>query len=177
MSEPYVAEIKMFAGNFAPRGYALCNGQLLPIQQNTALYSLIGNFYGGDGRTTFGLPNFQGNAPMFWGQGPGLTGHSLGEKSGAANVTLDLTQMPGHNHVFQCNTTGGGQNSPSQATFGAGLRGTQPFFTGQPAAGQTVQMAPQLLSPTGGSQSHNNMQPFLGVTFIIALQGIFPPRQ
>ena len=176
MSEPYVAEIKMFAGNFAPRGYAFCSGQLLSIAQNTALFALLGTNYGGDGRVTFGLPDLQGRAPMYWGQGPGLTQRFIGELGGEQNVTLISTEMPAHNHFLQCNVSGGASNNPQGATFGAALRGSPPFYTAQPTQQQTVPMAPQALGITGGSQPHNNMQPYLAVSFIIALQGIFPPR-
>lgn len=174
MSQPFIAEIKMFAGNFAPRAYALCNGQLLPIAQNTALFSILGTTYGGDGRTTFGLPNLQGRAAMHQGQGPGLTPRALGETGGTPSVTLISSEMPSHNHQMQCNEVAGTLPSPSNATFGmSGGRGRPSFYAAQ---GTNVPMAQQALGITGGSLPHNNMQPYLGVTFIIALQGIFPPR-
>lgn len=174
MSDPYVAEIKMFAGNFAPRSYAFCNGQLLPIAQNTAVFALLGTTYGGNGQTTFGLPNLQNSAAMHWGQGPGLTNRFIGETSGAPSVTLINSEMPSHNHLLQCNEAAAQSASPSGQTFGAsGGRGRPPFYASQ---GTSVPMAPQGIGLTGGNQPHNNMQPYLCVSFIIALQGVFPPR-
>ncbi len=175
MSQPYIGEIKMFAGNFAPRSYALCNGQILSISQNTALFSILGTTYGGDGRVTFALPNMQGNAPMGKGNGAGLTPRFLGEVSGEAAVTLLTTEMPAHIHSMQCNQTGGSSNDPTGATFGGGSRGDANFYAAA-SPFTAVQMAPQSIAPTGGSQGHNNMQPYAVVTFIIALQGVFPPR-
>ncbi len=174
MSDPYVGEIKMFAGNFAPRSYALCNGQLLPISQNTALFSILGTTYGGDGRTTFGLPDLQNRAPLHRGQGAGLTERSLGVRAGESAVTLISSEMPLHNHQMQCNTAAGNTTNPSGATFGVvNGRGRPALYASQ---GTVVPMAPQALAPTGGNQPHNNLQPYLCVTFIIALQGVFPPR-
>lgn len=174
MADPYVGEIKMFGSNFAPRGFALCNGQLLSIAQNTALFSLLGTIYGGDGRTTFALPNLQGSAAMFWGTGPGLTNRQIGETGGETAVSLITTEMPSHNHVMQCNDTDGGLPNPSNATFGnSGGRGRPSFYAAQ---GTAVPMAPQAIGLTGSGQPHNNMQPYLAVNFIIALQGVYPPR-
>ncbi len=173
MSQPYIGEIKMFAGNFAPRSYALCNGQLLSIAQNTALFSILGTTYGGDGRTTFALPNLQGSAPMHTGSGPGLTPRSLGEQAGESAVTLIQSEMAAHNHSLQGTDTPGDLNDPSGATFGSGARGFGNFYA---AAGTLAMFAPQAVGITGGSQPHNNMQPYLALTFIIALQGVFPPR-
>ena len=171
MSEPYVGEIKMFAGNFAPRAYALCNGQLLSIAQNTALFSLLGTTYGGDGRTTFALPDLQSRVPMFWGQGPGLSQHFIGEQSGINAVSLINTEIPSHGHTLGCNTSQTGA-SPENATFSGNAR----IGNGYASSGTPVSMNVAAIQPTGGSQPHNNMQPFLGLTFIIALQGVFPPR-
>lgn len=174
MAEPYIGEIKMFGGNFAPRMYALCNGQLLSIAQNTALFSLLGTNYGGNGQTTFGLPNLQGSAAMHWGQGPGLTPRTIGEVGGEPTVTLITNEMPSHNHQMQGNEVDGALPSPSNATFGlSGGRGRPSFYAAQ---GTNVPMALQALGITGGNQPHNNMQPYLAVNFIIALQGVYPPR-
>ena len=173
MADPYVGEIKMFAGNFAPRMYALCNGQLLAIAQNTALFSLLGTIYGGDGRVTFGLPNLQGSAAMFWGQGPGLSLRQIGQTGGETTVSLLTTEMPSHNHLMQGTTGDGILGDPNGATFGAGSRGNPPFYAAQ---GTAVPMAPQAIGITGSGQPHNNMQPYLAVNFIIALQGVYPPR-
>jgi microcystin-dependent protein len=174
MSEPFIAEIRMFGGNFAPRGWAFCNGQILSIAQNTALFSLLGTTYGGNGQTTFGLPNLQDRSPMHQGQGPGLTPRVLGEISGQENVTLLASQMPTHTHQAQADASGGGQTSPANATWGAGGRGRPPAYAANPAPGAAL--SPQALVPTGGNQPHNNRSPYLGVSFIIALQGIFPSR-
>lgn len=167
MSEPFIAEIRIFAGNFAPRGWAFCNGQLLPIAQNTALFALIGTIYGGDGRTTTGLPNLQGRAPMHPGNGPGLTQRRLGEKSGAETVTLGLQNVPSHNHPLQA-----APNATSSSPGGTVVPGTAQMYS---TSGGTVAMA-AAIGQTGGNQSHANMQPFLAINFIIALVGVFPSR-
>jgi microcystin-dependent protein len=174
MSEPFIAEIRMFAGNFAPQGWAFCNGQLLSISQNTALFSLLGTTYGGNGMTTFGLPNFQDRSPMHEGQGPGLTNRVLGEISGSATVTLLASEIPVHTHQPQADAAASGQTSPANATWGAGGRGRPAAYSANQAPGATLNG--QALAPTGGSQPHNNRSPFLGVSFIIALVGIFPSR-
>jgi len=175
MADPFVAEIRMFAGNFAPKGWALCNGQLMPISQNTALFSLLGTFYGGDGKTTFALPNLQGSAPMHPGQGPGLSVHDLGESGGESAVTLLQTEMAAHNHAANCLNGVGDINTPNlwATTSGIGRGGGPPNYasTGNPAP-----MNPQAIGIAGSSQPHNNMSPYLAVTFIIALQGVYPPR-
>lgn len=171
MASPFVAEIKMFGGNFAPRGYSFCNGQLIPIAQNTALFSLIGTFYGGNGQTTFALPNMQNNAPMHQGNGPGLTPRVIGESGGSSTVTLLSTQMPQHGHTAGASTAAAGDSTPNNEGFGANGRGRPQLYAG---TAPTIPMAPT--NQTGGGQPHNNRQPYLGVTFIIAVQGIFPPR-
>jgi microcystin-dependent protein len=174
MSNPFVAEIRIFAGNFAPKGWALCDGQLMSISQNTALFSLLGTTYGGDGKSTFALPNLQGSAPMQAGQGPGLSLRSLGETAGEQTVTLLQTEMPAHAHGVQCSPSGG-LSSPGPAnTWSGGLKGGAPAFGATGA--NNVQMNPFALSIAGGNQPHNNLHPFLGLTFIIALQGVFPAR-
>jgi microcystin-dependent protein len=172
MSDPFVGEIRMFGGNFAPRGWALCNGQLLPISQNTALFSLLGTYYGGDGKTTFALPNLQGRVPLQQGQGPGLSDRVLGELGGEQAVTLLQSEMPAHNHTVGCDSGVGTVGPPTNGMWAAGGRGRPSAYSATP---NTI-MAPNALAIAGGSLPHNNMQPYLCVTFIIALQGVFPPR-
>lgn len=171
MSEPFVAEIRIFAGNFAPRGWAFCNGQLLPISQNTALFSLIGTTYGGDGRTTTALPNLEGRAPMHPGRGPGLTDRRLGQRGGVEMVTLSEAQMPNHTHTLRA------ANDIADSPVAVGnsfalVAGGQIYQT----SSNLVPMADQALPSTGGSQAHNNIQPFLTMNFIIALVGLYPSR-
>jgi microcystin-dependent protein len=173
MANPFVAEIRIFAGNFAPTGWALCNGQLLPISQNTALFSLLGTTYGGDGVSNFALPNLQGAAPLQAGQGPGLSLRDLGETSGEQNVTLLETEMPAHSHNVQA-ATSGGLPGPAANAWASGLKGHPGSYAAP--SGQTVPMSPFGTSVTGGNLPHNNMPPYLCLTFIIALQGVFPPR-
>jgi microcystin-dependent protein len=171
MSEPFIAEIRIFAGNFAPRGWAFCNGQLLPIAQNTALFSILGTTYGGDGRTTTALPDLQGRAPMHPGSGPGLTNRSLGENGGVETVTLTAAEMPSHNHPMNANPNPAEQPGSVGNAFaravGASLYG---------GATSLVALADQAMPPAGGSQAHDNLQPFLTMSFIIAMVGIYPPR-
>lgn len=170
MSEPFLGEIRVFGGNFAPKGWMLCNGALLSIAQNTALFSILGTTYGGDGKVTFGLPNLQGNAPMQWGDGPGLTPRSIGETSGSTTVTLIQTELPSHTHIGMASATDGTQNTPL-------VLAEAPIYGPDPATapGTIVAMA-AAVAPSGNSQPHNNMQPYLGMTFIIALEGVFPSR-
>lgn len=174
MSEPFLGEIKMFGGNFAPRGYAFCNGQLLAISQNTALFAILGTTYGGNGQTTFALPDLRGRAPMHQGQGPGLSNRSLGESGGAESVTLTVSQMPQHNHLATPNNRTANVQDPV-----AGVPGRAPdgsfFYRNAPDPAQGP-MDPGFISVAGASQPHGNMPPFLAVSFIIALQGIFPSR-
>lgn len=169
MSDPFIAEIRMFAGNFAPRGWAFCNGQILPIVQNTALFSLLGTTYGGDGRSTFALPNLQGRAPLHPGQGPGLTSRLLGETGGSTSVTLTIDQMPAHRHSAQVTAQQATDTTPHTDEL------VLPAFAGFKAYGSPRDML-NLPDQSGGDQPHNNLQPYLAVNFIIALQGIFPPR-
>jgi len=178
MSEPFLAEIIMFAGNFAPRGWAFCQGQILSIAQNTALFSLLGTTYGGNGQTTFALPDLRGRVPVGTGQGPGLPSIDLGEVSGEPTHTLIITEIPAHTHTFavQANNAAANTANPTNHTLAVG----------QTAANENVSMytnaAPNTNLPAGntgiagGSQPHNNMQPFLGMNYIIAIQGIFPSR-
>jgi microcystin-dependent protein len=176
MADPFVGEIRMFAGNFAPRGWATCNGQLLQIAQNTALYSLLGTMYGGDGRRTFALPNLQGAAPLMMGQGPGLSQYMQGETGGEQTVTLTQAEMPQHSHTVNANGGGGDQNSPAGNVWAAARGGGQGANMNTQNRGNPAQMNQQAIGISGGGQPHNNMPPYLVVTFIIALQGVFPPR-
>lgn len=175
MSQPFVAEIRMFAGNFAPRGWALCNGQLLPVQQNTALFSLLGVAYGGDGRSSFGLPNLQAASPMNQGQGPGLTPRVMGETGGSAQVTLLSTQMATHSHTMMANSFDAADNRTPSPTMSLAKSASGNAYA--PDSSAQVAMAANAVSLIGGNQPHNNRQPYLAVTFIICLQGIFPQRQ
>lgn len=174
MSEPFIAEIRIFAGNFAPRSWAFCDGQLLPVSQNTALFSLIGTTYGGDGRSTMGLPDLQGRAPMHPGRGPGLTSRRLGEKVGVTTVTLTEAQIPSHSHTVRATNGSGGVPGPSSSTSFSSS-GLDSLYHTDTQTNQ-VDMAMETLSATGGSQSHDNVQPYLTLNFIIALQGLYPSR-
>ena len=174
MSEPFVAEIRIFAGNFAPRGWAFCDGQLLPISNNTALFSLIGTTYGGDGRTTTALPNLQGRAPMHPGRGPGLTSRRLGERVGVETVTLSESQIPSHSHTVRAATTPAAPGAPSNTESLA--RAATGLAYHENTTANLVDMASASVSTTGGSQSHDNVQPFLALNFIIALVGLYPSR-
>lgn len=171
MSEPFIAEIRIFAGNFAPRNWAFCNGQLLPISQNTALFSLIGTTYGGDGRTTTALPDLQGRAPMHPGSGPGLTTRQLGQRGGAETVTLIEAQMANHSHTLRATVSRGASSQPQGNAFNRSV-GDNAYNTPTNLAGMSAAMA----SSTGGGQAHNNMQPYLAINFIIALVGLYPSR-
>jgi microcystin-dependent protein len=173
VSDPFVAEIRIFAGNFAPKGWASCDGQLLPISQNTALFSLLGTMYGGDGKSTFALPNMAGNAPMFWGQGSGLSLYDEGQESGSQTVTLLESEMPAHSHTLQGSAVAADQPIPTGLLTGTPSADT-PYCP--PAGAPLTSMALQALPPAGGSLPHNNMMPTLTLYFIIALQGVFPPR-
>ncbi len=169
--DPYIGQIMMFGGNFAPRGWALCNGQLLSIAQNTALFSILGTTYGGNGQTTFGLPDLRGRAPIHWGQGPGLTNRALGESGGEETVTLSAAQMPAHSHVAHAASGGGSTASPQNAVWAASTARDNIYAT---AANTTL--SPSAIGPAGGGQPHDNMPPYQAVSYIIALEGIYPPR-
>ncbi|CAI3791460.1 phage tail protein [Rheinheimera sp. MM224] len=179
MSDAYVGEIRQFPYSFAPYQYAYCAGQLIPIQQNTALFSILGVNYGGNGTTNFGLPNLQGNALMQQGSGPGLTPRDLGETGGSASVTLLITELPNHNHLMTVKMAGvpgvtdaaaGGYLSISKQASGA----LQQAYSS--VANTLVTLAPTMLGVTGGGLPHENRQPFLAIPFCIALYGVFPPR-
>lgn len=174
MSRPFVAEIRIFAGNFPPRGWATCDGQLLPISQNTALFSLVGTHYGGDGRSTFGLPNLAGRAPVGQGQGAGLSNRVIGEIGGVSAVTLVQAEMPGHSHETMGDATGAGSVTPASNTWGEMAGRTPPPLYSNTAP--DTAMHPLALAVSGNSLPHNNLPPCLALNFIIALQGVLPPR-
>lgn len=173
--DPYVGEIRLFAGNFAPRGWALCDGTVMYIQQNPALYAVLGGTYGGDGKTTFALPNLLGMAPMGQGNGPGLTPRPIGATVGEKTETLTLDQIPNHTHVPNASKeTSGGVADPANAVWGG--KAVVPSNNRAYSANANAKMNPLALNSTGGNQAHNNMQPFLALNFIIALEGVFPPK-
>lgn len=169
MSDQFVAEIRIFGFNFPPTGWAFCDGQLLPISQNTALFSLLGTTYGGDGKSTFALPDMQGNVPIHHGQGQGLSERFLGEMSGVESVTLLQSEIPVHTHIASQSVRPADNLDPGALALGTG---NNIYDT----TGPNQQLAPQALAPAGGSLPHNNMMPYLTLNFCIAMQGIFPPR-
>jgi microcystin-dependent protein len=174
MADPFVAEIRIFPFNFAPRGWSWCDGQLLPISQNTALFSLLGTTYGGNGKSNFALPDLQGRAPMHPGQGPGLSLHDLGETGGSETVTLLESEIPNHSHAVRASSDFADTQTPSS---GRSLARSQNASAYQTAVTQSLTiLSPEALAPAGGDQPHNNMQPYLTMYFCIALQGVFPPR-
>lgn len=171
MSEPFIGEIRMFGFNFAPRGWAMCNGQLLAIAQNTALFSLLGTTYGGNGQTTFALPELRGRVPMHWGQGPGLSPYSQGQMGGSETVTLVTTQIPAHSHTVQCSSDDATSGDPFNCVPSAF---PQKIYAGAPTPGRV--MNPTMITGGGSNQPHANIQPYCVVNFCIALEGIFPSR-
>ncbi|MER9948160.1 tail fiber protein [Mesorhizobium sp. M0047] len=176
MADPFIAEIRIFPFNFAPKGWALCDGQLLPLSQNTALFSLLGTTYGGNGKSTFALPDLQGRSPMHPGQGPGLSLHDLGETGGSETVTLLESEMPAHSHNVMVGTQDTADvqvPSPSRILGKSG--GAFAYVPGSPTPALTP-MSDGMLTTAGGAQPHNNMMPYLTFYFCIALQGVFPPR-
>jgi microcystin-dependent protein len=173
MSDPFVAEIRIFPFNFPPTGWAFCNGQLMPLSQNTALFSLLGTTYGGDGKSTFALPDLQGSVPMQPGQGQGLTDRFLGEQSGTETVTLLVSEIPIHTHSLMASSDPADAQIPSVNATLARSSGGDAFTA---STSGLTQMAPQALAPAGGSLPHNNLQPYLTLNFCIALQGVFPAR-
>ncbi len=178
MATPFVAQVQIFAFNFAPKGWAFCQGQILPLSQNTALFSLLGTTYGGDGKSTFALPNVVNYSVISAGQGPGLSLYDLGEQTGAQNVTLLTTEMPSHPHGFVATTTGGTTQTPAGAQLATAASGSK---AGSISANYLSTSTPQTsmtaaIGFNGGGQPHNNMQPYMGLNYCIALQGVFPPR-
>jgi microcystin-dependent protein len=171
MADPFVAEIRIFPFNFAPKGWAWCDGQLMPLSQNTALFSLLGTTYGGNGKSNFALPDLQGRAPMHPGQGPGLSLHDLGETGGSETVTLLESEIPAHSHAVSVSQADALVGSPVGQQFATGI-GIGMYAT----PGALTQLNPSALAPAGGDQPHNNLQPYLTFYFCIALQGVFPPR-
>lgn len=176
MADPFVAEIRIFPFNFAPKGWAFCNGQLLPISQNTALFSLLGTTYGGDGKSTFALPDMQGNAPMHPGQGPGLSQHDLGEESGSSTVTLLLTEIPSHVHTVGRAVAANGDALTPVGNLWAQAPGGRGSVANYHEAPPNGTLNVNCIGIAGGSLPHNNMQPYLTLNFCIALQGVFPAR-
>ena len=168
--EPFIGEMRWFAGNFAPRGWAFCDGQILQISQNSALFSILGTTYGGDGRTTFGLPDMRGRGMFHEGTGPGLSPHSLGQKAGNETETLNVTQQPTHGHTLRADSSGGDSVLPNDRVISK--VGRLRVFANSPDSDMGVSS----IASTGGSQSHNNMQPYTTLSCIIALQGVFPSR-
>lgn len=171
MADPFVAEIRIFPFNFAPKGWAWCDGQILPLSQNTALFSLLGTTYGGDGKSNFALPDLQGRAAMHPGQGPGLSLHDLGETGGSETVSLLESEIPSHSHALSTSVRPADSLNPATLSPGTGNN----MYVAA-AGASLVDAAPQALAPAGGDQPHNNMQPYLTFYFCIALQGVFPPR-
>jgi microcystin-dependent protein len=171
MADPFVAEIRIFPFNFAPKGWAWCDGQVMPISQNTALFSLLGTTYGGDGKSTFALPDVDGRAVMHPGQGPGLSLHDLGETGGSETVTLLESEIPAHSHAVDASQADGTERSPAAQRLATGVAISQ-----YQAPGPLTNMSPSAVAPAGGDQPHNNLQPYLTFYFNIALQGVFPPR-
>jgi len=182
MADPFVAEIRMFGFNFAPTGWAQCNGQLLPISQNTALFSLLGTFYGGDGKSTFALPNLEGSSATHQGQGSGLQQWFLGQQQGSETVTLLQSEMPFHNHFFMTTSVNGTNQTAAGGQLAKGFKGniqasqTAKMYSTAGSPQPNTAMSPQALALAGGSLPHNNMMPYLTVNFCIAMQGVFPPR-
>ncbi|MEM9059363.1 MAG: tail fiber protein [Pseudomonadota bacterium] len=176
MSEPFIGEIRIFGGNFAPRSFAFCNGQLLPISQNTALFSILGTIYGGDGRSTFALPDLRGRAAIGSGRGPGLSEQRLGQKTGADGITLAPSQIPPHTHQMVGSSTSveDGEADPTGRLLGSSEEEDEGLTYHGPQGLQNF--ASDALSNTGDSQPHSNMQPFIAVNYIIALQGLYPSR-
>jgi microcystin-dependent protein len=174
MADNFVGEIRLFPFNFAPQGWAQCNGQILPISQNTVIFSLIGTYYGGNGTSNFALPNLQGAVALDMGQGEGLTLRDIGETGGSATVTLTTSEIPAHSHSVNCAATTGNAASPSGNSFGAAQRGKPPGYA--PATGTSVNMSGSAVKNEGGGGAHNNLQPYLTLNFCIALVGVYPSR-
>lgn len=176
MSEPFIGQIMMFAGNFPPRGWQFCQGQILSIAQNTALFSILGTTYGGNGQTTFALPDLRGRYPMQPGQGPGLSPRTLGEQGGTENVTLISTQMPAHTHALTASNSAADQPIPEGNVTATRIESSVPVNSYTTPNNINTTMAPNSIGVAGGSQPHNNMSPFTCINFIIAMEGIYPSR-
>jgi microcystin-dependent protein len=174
MADPFVAEIRLFPFNFPPKGWAFCNGQLMPISQNTALFSLLGTMYGGDGKSTFGLPDLRGRVPVMAGQGQGLSLYDQGQTGGVETVTLLQSEVPAHTHTARGSPDPADLQGPSPARSLA--RSTGAFIYHDNTAANLVQAGPSSLAPAGASLPHDNLAPYLALNFCIALQGVFPPR-
>ena len=172
MSDQFLGELRAFGFNFAPKGWAFCNGQLLSIQQNAALFGLLGTTYGGNGVTTFQLPNLQSRVPMHFGQAPGGTSYTEGELGGVESVTLSSTQMPTHIHMLNGVSASGNTNRPSNVLYASGSTGNEAFYGG----GALQPLTPSTIGPTGQNQPHTNLQPYLAINWCIALEGLFPSR-
>jgi len=171
MAEPFIGQISLFSGTFAPRGYEFCAGQMMTIAQNQPLFALIGTTYGGDGRTTFALPDLRGRIPVHQGQGPGLSNHPIGQLGGVESVTLDTSQMPAHTHAIQADSGAATAETPAGNVL---AESSKKLYAA--AGGSLVEMNANTVGSAGASQSHSNMMPFLGMNFIIATTGLFPPR-
>ncbi len=181
MSDPYVGEIRMFAGNFAPRSWAFCDGQLLQVSQNNSLFSLFGTIYGGDGRTTFGLPELRGRVPIHYGSGPGLTPRKLGAKGGTENETLSINTMPSHSHTWQASSQPPTESRPAGNVTASAIAVGDPYADAPsalpgPATNRLADGAIPAITKVGGGQSHANVQPFQCIYYIVSLQGVYPSR-
>ncbi|MET1254972.1 phage tail protein [Aliikangiella maris] len=176
MSDPFLGEIRMFGGNFPPRQWAFCNGTLLEIANYNALFSLIGTIYGGDGRSTFALPDMRGRIPLHYGTGPGLTPRLIGSKFGTEQVQLSISEIPSHNHSIQASKSSAQSSNPGQDLPASQIDGDQPYTSvpTDPARFQT--MSSETVSSSGGSQQHYNMMPYQSISFIICINGLYPPR-
>lgn len=172
MAQPYIGEVRMFGGNFAPVGWEFCDGQLLPISENDALFTLIGTTYGGDGQETFALPNLQSRIPLHMGAGPDGTTYQIGEMAGTEQETLTVQQIPIHSHPLLASTSNGSQTNPEGGVLATSPGNVLPYIADSPG----VNMSPQAISPVGGSQPHGNVQPFLCINYIISLFGLFPSQ-
>ena len=173
MAEPFIGQIQMFGFNFAPRGWAMCNAQILSIAQNTALFSLLGTIYGGNGQTTFSLPDLRGRVPIHMGQGPGLSDYVEGQTGGSENKTLTINNLPAHSHAVNAKTENGNKQTPGANVLAKDAAGSTAYYSNQVP---NTTMNPAMIGNTGGSQPFSNLQPFLTINFCIALQGIFPSR-
>ena len=176
MAEPFLGQIIIFGGNFAIRGWAMCNGQILPIAQNTALFSLLGTTYGGNGQTTFALPNLQSRVPIHFGQGPGLSPYDLGQQAGTETTTLTVQNMPSHNHLMRTSSSDGNDSAPAPNTVPGVVKFGASTANAYTTGAIDSNFAPNAVSNTGGSQPFSIIQPYLALNFLIALEGIFPSR-